>query len=137
MFVIRYYSFSCTACGRHYAEKLSPVLLGTGKRRCKKCGAVFRDGCKEWPQLEGSQKFQYFFPTMVLGFFGAGVVLPLAVAWLIRDQPEVVLPMGVIAFLTFALPWIPYFLLQWRHIPKSRARYERHRVFGDTDEFVL
>ena|SRR5713226_1899534 len=135
--ILRYYTFNCSSCGAEYKNKLSPILLGTGKRRCKKCGVAFLDGCKEWPELTGHQKFQYFFPTSVLGFV-VGAVLVGAIAVLVfSDQLGLGLLMGATAFGMFALPWAPYFLLQWRHIPKSRARYERHKIFGDTEEFIL
>jgi hypothetical protein len=124
-------------CGNRFGEKLSPVLLGSGKRLCKKCGAVFREGCKEWTQRNGSEKNQHFFSTMVLGFSGAASVLPVVATRYVRDPLEVALPMAVIIFLIFTLPWIPPFLLEWLHIPRSRVRCERHRIFGDTDGFIL
>jgi predicted RNA-binding Zn-ribbon protein involved in translation (DUF1610 family) len=135
--ILRYYTFNCPACGKEYANRLSSVLLGTGKRKCKKCGAVFLDGCKEWPELSGSQKFQYFFPTVVLGFVTGGVLVGAFAIFTFGDDLRMGFFMSGVVLSMFAMPWVPYFLLQRRHIPESRERYERHKVFGDTDEFVL
>jgi len=135
--VSRHFSFRCGACGKEYTNRLSRVVLGTGKRRCRSCGKVFLDGCKEWPELGGSKKFEYFFPTTVLGFVAAAIIIPLFAIWIDRDQPQDGFEIGGFIFLAILLPWLPYFLLQWRHIPKSRARFERRRVSRDTEEFIL
>ena len=135
--ILRYYRFLCPGCGREFANKLSPVLLGTGIRRCRKCGLVFKDGCKEWPELSRGEKFKYFFPTMVLGFVIGAVVVGAFAVLSFADNLGLGVLMGLFVFLLFMLPWSPYFLLQWRHIPKSRARYERHGVVGETEEFIL
>jgi hypothetical protein len=98
---------------------------------------VFVDGCKEWPELTAAQKFQYFFPTVVLGFVLGAILMGIFAILGFREDLGLGLVMGAVAFGMFALPWVPYLLLQWRHIPASRERYERHRVFGDTEEFIL
>lgn len=137
MLVSRYYKFSCNSCRRQYATKLSPILLGTGRRRCKACGLVFHDGCKEWPQLTGSQKFQYFFPTTVLACSAAAFLVALVAVLIFRDQPALGLEMASVVFLVVMLPWMPYFLLQWRHISASESRFARRSALGDSEEFVL
>jgi len=136
--VYRYYRFRCSACGHRYTNRLSPILLGTGRRRCRTCGVVFHDGCKEWPELSAFQKFEYFFPTTVLGFSAAAILIAVVAIFIFRDETKVGLAFGSIVFLVSMLPWVPYFLLQWRHIPKSMARFARRSVLGgDSDEFIL
>jgi hypothetical protein len=98
---------------------------------------VFLDGCKEWPELTASQKFQYFFPTVVLGFVAGAILMGAFAVVGFSDQLGLAVLMGATVFGMFALPWAPYFILQWRHIPQSRARHERHKVFGNTEEFIL
>ena len=72
MFFFHYmYPFECAACGRVYARSISPFLLGTGRRRCKKCQEVFADGSREWRELSRFEKFKYLFPALALGWFGA------------------------------------------------------------------
>jgi hypothetical protein len=137
LLVWRSYKFSCSSCRRIYATKFSPVLLGTGRRRCKACGAVFHDGCKEWPELTGQQKLQYFIPVTVFACLLGAVVVALATVVIFRDEMSLGLELAVVVFLILILPWVPYFFLQWRHIPESEARYARRSVFGETDEFVL
>lgn len=39
--------------------------------------------------------------------------------------------------LFMVLPWAPYFIGRASRIGESVARLERHKVFGDTDEFML
>jgi hypothetical protein len=137
LLVWRSYKFSCSSCRRTYATKFSPILLGTGRRRCKACGTVFEDGCKEWPELTGRQKMQYFFPITVFACFLGAIVVALATVVIFHDELSLGLEIAPVVFLILILPWFPYFVLQWRHIAASEARYARRSVFGETDEFVL
>ena len=130
-----YYRFRCGVCTREYTNRLSPILLGTGRRRCKGCGSVFPDGCKEWPELTRGERFRYFLPPTVLGFVLGAVIV--ALASILISPDDVGMALGGILFLIFVLPWLPYFLLQWRYIPKSRDRYARRLVMGNGDEFIL
>ena len=136
MLYFRYYSFRCAACGRKYTDSLSPFLLGTGRRKCKRCDTVFADGSREWPELSRGERFEYLFPVMVLAFLGAAVLVT-AVACLDGvDWEERLREMGAVAAVMVA-PWAPYFLWRAHLIRKSKERFERHRLFGDTDEFIL
>ena len=137
MIIARYYKFFCSSCGRQYATKVSPVVLGTGRRRCKSCGEIFSDGCKEWPELSGPDKFRYFFPTTVLAFLIAAILIALITMLIFHDDVLGGLGMATFVFLFIMLPWLPYRVLQWRRVPVSRERFARRSVFGDTDEFVL
>ena len=136
MLHIRYYSFSCTACGRKYTDSLSPFLLGTGRRRCKKCNNVFSDGSREWPQLKRGERFEYLFPVMALAGLGAAVLI-LGVAYLDGlDWEERFREMGAVAAV-MVVPWTPYFMWRWHLIRKSKERFARRQIFGETDEFIL
>ena len=46
--------------------------------------------------------------------------------------PQVKLFMWELVILFVFLPWVPYLIGR-----ATVARLERHRVFGDTDEFIL
>lgn len=136
-----FHRFSCPACGKEFAYKLSPVLLGTGRRRCAGCGLVFADGCKEWPELSRLQKLQYFVPHNVLFFVGGAVLIAVFSAAIAifggEGEGAATLSAGCVILIMFVGPWVPYFVLQGRHIPKSKARFERKPAFGHTDEFIL
>jgi hypothetical protein len=136
LFHFRYYRFICKACGKTYARSLSPFLLGTGRRKCPKCGAVFCDGFREWPELGKIQRFEYVFPTTVLGYFGGIIVVLIAVLFM-ESQVDDRLFMSEMVFLLMIMPWAPYFMGRAKRIRESIARFERHRVFGDTDESIL
>ena len=133
----RYYKFACGVCGKIYKRSLSPFLLGTGRRKCSKCGAVSRDGFREWPELTKMQKFEYVFPTTLLGYFiGVIVVLLFPVFMDLSSSQEKVLMLEIV-ILFMVMPWVPYFIGRVNRIRESIARLERHKVFGDTDEFIL
>jgi hypothetical protein len=133
---VRYYRFYCQACGKKYTSSLSPLQLGTGRRRCQKCAAVFNDGSREWSQLSGMQKFEYIFPTMVLGYLCAFALVIGTAFWIGGDGKEKLFLVELMVLL-MGFPWIPYFLIRAKRISESRERHERHKVFGDTDEFIL
>jgi hypothetical protein len=135
--IIRYYSFKCPRCGQEYTNRMSRILLGTGKRRCRTCEEVFNDGCKEWPELTRSEKFDYFLPTTTLGFVAGALIMAAIAIYISKDDLTSAFSIAGFILLMFAAPWIPFFLLQWRHVPKSKARFERRRAFGNSDEFVL
>jgi len=139
--LIVFHRFWCPACRREFAYKLSPVLLGTGRRRCAGCGLVFADGCKEWPELSRLQKLQYFLPYNVLLFVGGALLIAVfsAAIAIFGDEGEgaATLNAGGFILIMFVGPWLPYFILQGRHITKSKARFERKQAFGHTDEFIL
>jgi hypothetical protein len=136
MLYIRYYNFSCSHCGRGYGGSLSPFQLGTGRRRCKNCNTVFNDGSREWPELTKMQKFEYVFPTTVLGYMGAFLIVIGTAYWIGSDLHEKLFLVELMLFL-MGLPWVPYFIGRARRIRQSVERFERHRVFGDTEEFIL
>jgi len=137
MLHFRYYKFVCGVCREVYKRSLSPFLLSTGQRRCPKCGAVFKDGFREWPELTKMQKFEYVFPTTVLGYFIGVIVVLLFVIFMDVSSSQEKLFMSEMVILLMMMPWVPYFSGRVKSIRESVARLERHKVFGDTDEFIL
>jgi hypothetical protein len=134
--VWRSYRFLCPGCGKTYLKSLSPLFLGTGKRRCPNCAIVFADGSKEWPELQPMQKFEYICPTMVLGYFG-GLVVVIGVAFFAAaDSRELELMLGVLT-LCMILPWIPYFLSRRDSIRSSKERFVRRQTFGSSEDLIL
>jgi hypothetical protein len=136
MMVWRYYTFSCTNCRKAYLRSLSPFQLGTGKRRCQACATVFHDGSREWPELRPMQKFEYVFPTMVLGYFGALMVTVGYAFYVAADSQELGLMLGVLA-LCMMVPWIPYFLKRRDAIRSSRERFVRRQLLGSSEDVIL
>jgi hypothetical protein len=133
---LRFYRFHCPVCKRRYLMSVSPVLLGTGRRRCEKCQSVFNDGSHEWPELSGQQKFEYVAPTTVLGYFG-GVVLTFVAIFILEPGTRERIFYTEMILLFMCLPWVPYFVGRARRVRESTDRLDRHKVFGDTDEFIL
>jgi hypothetical protein len=132
---IRYYYFRCSACSRKYTTSLSPILLGTGRRRCKKCNNVFADGTCEWPQMSVRDKFHFLFPFMVL--IGIGLVtIILGAAFYIFENWNGRKELLSAAAILFA-PLVLYFLWRGHLIRESTERFARHQAFGDTEEFIL
>jgi hypothetical protein len=97
---------------------------------------VFNDGSYEWPELTKMQKFEYIFPATVLGYLGGVIIVfafILSADWSSREK----LFMSEMITLLMVMPWAPYFIGRLNRIRESVARLERHKVYGDTDEFIL
>lgn len=123
--MVLFYRFSCPYCTTGYANRLSPILLGTGTRNCVACKHIFSDKSREWVELTPIQKFQYFLPPTVLGFVGGALVMAVLTILILRDEINSAVAIAGLILLMFAGPWIPYFLLQWRHIPRSQERFQQ------------
>jgi hypothetical protein len=117
-------------------RSLSPFQLGTGKRRCQNCTVVFADDSREWPELKGMQKFEYIWPTMVLGYFGAMIVIIGFAIYAAADLRELDLMLGVLG-LCMLLPWVPYFLRRRDAIRASKERFARRQVLGAAGDEIL
>ena len=136
MLIWRLYRFSCTDCRKVYLTSLSPQQLGTGKRRCPNCAMIFRDGAKEWPELAPMQKFEYLFPTTVLGYFGGMIVVISFGFFAAADYRELDLMLGTL-LLCIILPWLPYFLRRWDAIRSSKERFVRRQTLGSNEDVIL
>ena len=55
------------------------------------------------------------------------MVVALATIVIFHDEMWTGLELATFAFLIVMLPWVPYFVLQWRQIPVSEARFARRR----------
>ena len=123
--IYRYYRFFCPSCKNKYASRVSPVMLGTGRRVCTVCGLAFNDKSKEWPELTGSQKFQYFLPTTVLGCVVAALLIAVIALYISRDDLPAGFAVAGIIMLMVVGPWVPYFVLQCGRIFKSKQRFQQ------------
>src|SRR3974390_1334662 len=123
------YRFYCPLCGKAYARSVSPLLLGTGRRKCQ-------DGAREWWELTRMQRFEYVFPATVLGYLG-GVVVVVAFILSTDWSPREKVFMADMIALLMVIPLAPYFIGLAKRVRESVARLGRHKVFGDTDEFIL
>ena len=120
--LFRWYHFTCPACGEDFARSLSPYLLGPGTRTCERCLQLTADGSREWPELGRAQKIEFLFPVTVIGWLGAAVVVGIAGVVIGWPDLEQSIGIGLIGFLFFALPWMPYFLRRWHQVRQSRQR---------------
>ena len=134
--VWRWYVYSCPSCRKTYQRSLSPFQLGSGKRRCPNCTSVFDDGTQEWPELPPIKKFEYVFPTMVLGYFGGMAIVIGYAFFAAADSRELDLMLGVL-LLCMILPWLPYFLSRRDAIKCSKERFSRRQSLGDGQDVVL
>jgi hypothetical protein len=119
------YKFFCPGCEKRIGHSLSRVRLGPGKHRCPKCSKEYEDYSVEWPDLPARGRFEYLFPPVVLIILGTGVVFTIAGMQITQpgDEGET----GMVAFLMFGLPLVPYFLGRWWQVRKSNGRYEQQQ----------
>lgn len=82
------------------------------------------------------QKFEYVFPTMVLGYFGAMIVIIGYAFYVATDSRELNLMLGVLA-LCMLLPWVPYFLRRRDAIRASKERFLRRELLGSNEDVIL
>jgi len=77
---VRWTSYSCPHCNAVFRRDYWPsnVRLGTGERMCRKCGRVFDDGSREWPELPLGRKLRLLFSPLVIGVWGGFVVAAIA-----------------------------------------------------------
>ncbi len=134
--MLDYTNFCCPDCWQPYMSSLSPLHLGTGRRRCPNCGAIFCDGSREWPELTRMERFEYVFPATVLVFTSVAVILMVVALVVSNSLREWDLMAGVVSF-TMVLPWLPYFLSRRTQIVESKERYARKLALGGSDELIL
>ena len=82
------------------------------------------------------QKFEYVFPTMALGYFGAMILIIGYAVYAAADSRELNLMLGVLA-LCMLLPWVPYFLKRWDTIRTSKERFIRRQMLGSSEDVIL
>jgi hypothetical protein len=128
--------FYCPECRQEYARSIIPFQPGSGLRRCPQCTAVNRDASREWPELKKIGKFEFLFPTTVLGYMGAVIVTLIIVIPQMSDGAERNSTLGVVALLML-LPWVPYFLKRQRAIKGSVARFAQRTVLQEGVEIIL
>ena len=134
--IIRRYIFYCPECRKEYARSISPFQLGSGLRRCPHCTAVNRDASREWPEWKKIEKFEFLFPTAVLGYMGAVIATLIMVIPQMSDGAERNSTRGVVALLML-LPWVPYFLKRQRAIKDSVARFAKRTALQEGVEIIL
>jgi hypothetical protein len=106
--------------------------LGTGWRRCKKCGEVTRDGSREWDELEHSNKLEYLFPG-ALRHYVILLVLISAIIAMKFDNVQEAQTTIVWMVLMSAIIWLPGVLLRLRRIRESRERFITHGGSANRD----
>jgi hypothetical protein len=97
---------------------------------------VFRDDSREWPELKAAQRFEFVFPTTVLGYFGGLVVTLFVAIPQMADAGERNMALGAVALLMM-LPWVPYFLKRQTAIKESVARFSRRQSLQEGIQIIL
>jgi uncharacterized Zn-finger protein len=119
---VRWTSYQCPYCNAVFRRDFWPdkLRLGSGKRTCQRCGRLFDDGSREWPQLTLTQKLRFFFPPLFLGIWG-GLVLAALLAALIGPPDEHTLPIVAVFILVPTFLWSPVRLI-WMLLSYHRCR---------------
>ena len=122
---VRWTTYRCPHCRGAFRRDFWPynVGLGSGERICGKCGKVFDDGAREWPELKLVKKLRFFLPPgmMVMSFsflllgIGMLVVAPRDVA----DRPFV-----VTALVIGLSPTLAWCLIRMFSVFRSIHRHE-------------
>jgi len=76
LLLLQWTDHRCPHCRTVFRRTYFPdvVFLGYEERTCSRCGNVFADGSREWPDLRQGQKIRYLVPPVIAGL-AAGVVL--------------------------------------------------------------
>jgi hypothetical protein len=126
---IRWTDHSCPKCGYLFRRTYFPgaVLLGEGQSVCRRCGALFDDSSREWPELRMSEKMRFLLPPGVLGIAG-GVILCGLIAIFVAPHDR--LNWSAVALILTVtvgiatLPAIAWCLIRMPAIRRSIERYE-------------
>ena len=134
--MIQWWNHRCLQCGTVFAQTLArePIWLGTGSRRCKKCGAAIPDGSKEWPQLSSAEAWSFFIPNGALVFLGSAVLFGGLASTYGDNLLDSVLD-GVLAGAIVLVPYLPVWIWKRIQVARSRRRHAlaiQERVTGRT-----
>ena len=122
---LRWTSYCCPHCKTVFHKDFWPsnVRLGCGKRTCRKCGRVFKDGSREWPELGRAQKFRFYLPPGIQAITG-GLLFCAIFTLVIAPRDVLNIPAGVIVFLVFLSPTFVWCLVRLLWVQRSRHRFE-------------
>ena len=123
---LRWKTYRCPHCGhvfrRDYWQR--SVKLGCGQRTCSKCGTLFDDSSREWPELPAIKKLRVLFPPLLFGVCGGfllgGVVVSLMPPrdWRVTIAMVIFVPVPVVAYCLCRLPWVVYSVHRYNARPK-------------------
>ena len=123
---IRWTSYACPHCKGIFRRDFWPanVRLGSGEHVCRKCGKVFDNGAREWPELTLGTKLRFFLPPPLVAISGGFVVAGVLSFFITpRDEHSLLVVAVVSAFgLVPVLVWSPVRLI-W--VLRSKQRYLR------------
>jgi len=125
LILLRWTSYSCPHCKAVFHRDFWPsnVRLSSGERTCRKCGRIFDDGSREWPELGLASKLRFLFPPLLIGISGGFIVAAIMSLFISpRDEHSwlVVIMVSIFGLVPVIL-WCPIRLI-W--ILRSRRRYE-------------
>jgi predicted RNA-binding Zn-ribbon protein involved in translation (DUF1610 family) len=96
MIPIRYTTFNCPHCGKHWTDRLvSSPAVGPEWVTCKKCKTPFRTPDIEWDHMARGEKAAYLFRETTIAclifcgiFLAAGLAMALDSAYSKQEQRE-------------------------------------------------
>ena len=133
LLLLRWTAFRCPHCREIFRRDYLPhkVRLGNGIHTCEKCGKVFDDGAREWPQLEWSDKVRCLLPVPLVGILLGTLLCGFIVLNLApRDQVNfeaVVVVLGL-AF----VPGFSWWIIRIPQVFRSIQRYENEPRLRET-----
>jgi hypothetical protein len=122
---VRWTSYSCPHCNAAFRRDFWPhnIWLGSGERLCRKCGTVFDDGSREWPELSLAKKLRFLFPPLLIGISGGFVVAAILSVFITPWDEHSWLVVAIV--LGFSLvPVIVWCLVRLIWVLRSKHRYE-------------
>src|SRR6267378_1590259 len=122
---LRWTTYSCPHCQGVFRRDFWPynVRLGSGERMSKKCGKVFDDGSREWPDLAASRKLRYFLPPGIQALTGAGLFCVIFTL-IIAPRDVVNFQTGSILVAVFLSPVLVWCLLRLPFVLRSVHRFK-------------
>src|SRR5260370_38857313 len=120
-----HYDRFCSKCGGRITIALSAFRLGTGWRRCRKCGEVTRDGSREWDELTRGEKAEYMWPQAMRHYFALFVLVAVIIAAKSGNWHDSRVALTWMSLASIIL-WMPGLFLRCIRMQESRKRFARY-----------
>lgn len=135
LLVLRWTTFRCPHCREVFRHDYLPrkVRLGNGTRMCEKCGKVFDDGAREWPQLQGSDKVRCLLPVPLVGIL-IGTLLCGFIALNLAPREQINFEVVIVVLALALVPLFLWWIIRVPQIFRSIQRYETEPRLIGTDQ---
>jgi hypothetical protein len=117
--------YRCPHCNGRFRIDFWPdnVRLGSGERTCDKCGKVFDDGAREWPELKLGRKLRYFLPPGVIAIVVSCLLCGIG-ALLVAPADQVNWEIGFLVVGVSLAPTLLWCLARTLFVRRSIYRYQ-------------